>query len=223
MSYTPPAYNAVNFTWAGAPAYTPPAYNAVNFTWAPAVSDVIGTGAGVVPVTGAGTGVLAFAGAGNGVMPITGAGVGQFGEVITGDGAGVVPIAGDSAGLAGAAGTGAGVVPVVGAGVGAHGASGAAAGVIAITGAAVALHHRYELRGEVRLSGVLVNRRVRAYLRSSGAMVGEADTVAGKFAIHAGFAAAEHYLIPIDLDADATDWLPPTANRVLSVLAEDAP
>lgn len=134
-----------------------------------------------------------------------------------------MPIVGVGVGVAGAAGAGAGAVPVVGAGAGASGASGAGAAVVAVTGAAVAVHQRYELRGEVRLSGVLVNRRVRGYLRSSGALVGEADTVAGRFAIAAGIVQAEHYVTPIDLDDDATDWLPPTANRVLSVLAEDVP
>lgn len=221
MSYTPPAYNAVNFTWVGAPAYTPPAYNAVNFTWAPAVSDVIGTGAGVVSVTGAGTGVLAFVGVGDGVVPITGAGGGQFGEVITGDGAGVVPITGDGAGLAGAAGAGAGVVPVFGAGAGDHGASGAGAGAITVVGAAVAVHQRYELVGVVKIGEALVNRRVRAYLRSSGALVAQADTVAGAFRIPVGVVEDEFYLTPIDLAPGATDWLPPTANRVTSVLAVD--
>lgn len=72
------------------------------------------------------------------------------------------------------------------------------------------------------MGGVLVNRRVRAYLRETGALLGQADTVAGHFKVHAGFAEAECYATPIDLDADATDWLPPTANRILSVLADDA-
>lgn len=80
---------------------------------------------------------------------------------------------------------------------------------------------RYELRGEVRLSGVLVNRRVRAYLRSSGALLGEADTSVGRFRVHTGFAPVECYVTPIDMSEGATDWLPPTANRITSVLADD--
>lgn len=36
MSYTPPAGNAVNFSWVGQLSYTPPAGNAVNFSWVPA-------------------------------------------------------------------------------------------------------------------------------------------------------------------------------------------
>lgn len=80
---------------------------------------------------------------------------------------------------------------------------------------------RYELRGEVRLGGVLVNRRVRAYLRSSGALLGESDTIVGTFSVHAGFAAAECYVTPIDMADGATDWLPPTANRIVGTLALD--
>lgn len=80
---------------------------------------------------------------------------------------------------------------------------------------------RYELRGEVRNQGVLVDRRVRAYRRSDGALMAEQDTTAGRFRLHCGFAAAEHYLVPVDLSAEATDYAPPCANRVLSVLADD--
>lgn len=221
MSYTPPAYNAVNFSWVGAASYTPPAYNAVNFTWVPPVAAVTGTGDGVVPITGSGVGVLAFVGVGAGAVPVTGAGTGYFGEVISGAGEGVVPIIGNGAGVAGAVGAGVGAVRVVGAGAGDFGASGAGAGVVPITGAAVAVHHRYELRGEVRLGGVLVNRRVRAYSRDSGALLSQGDTVAGKFRLHAGLAEAECYVIPIHLDPAAVDWFPPAANRVLSVLADD--
>jgi len=99
--------------------------------------------------------------------------------------------------------------------------AGAGAAAIPITAAGAAVHQRYELRGEVRLGGVLVNRRVRAYSRDTGELLGQADTVAGKFRVHAGFAAIECYAVPIHLDAAATDWLPPTANRILAVLASD--
>lgn len=92
---------------------------------------------------------------------------------------------------------------------------------VALSAAASIEVARYEVRGEVRLGGVLVNRRVRAYQRASGALIGEVDTVIGKFALHTGFAPAEHYITPIDLDAGATDWSPPTANRIMSVLALD--
>lgn len=80
---------------------------------------------------------------------------------------------------------------------------------------------RYELRGEIRDQGVLVNRRVRAYRLSDGALAGEADTVGGQFRVHVGFAPALHYIIPLDMTESATDYAPPSANRVMSVLAED--
>lgn len=103
----------------------------------------------------------------------------------------------------------------------AHGVALDGIAVIQLVGHADILIERYELRGEVRLGGVLVNRRVRAYQRLSGAMVGEVDTVIGKFALHTGFEPFECYITPIDLDAGATDWSPPTANRIMSVLALD--
>lgn len=80
---------------------------------------------------------------------------------------------------------------------------------------------RYELRGEIRDQGVLVNRRVRAHRLTDGALAGEADTVGGQFRLHAGFAAALHYIIPLDVSEEAADYAPPCANRVMSVLAED--
>lgn len=104
----------------------------------------------------------------------------------------------------------------------AHGIAGTTAAVLTLDAATIAVHQRYEVRGEVRQAGVLVNRRVRVYLRDTGALAGEADTVAGKFSVHTGFAAAEHYVVPVHLDEAATDWKPPVANRVVSVLAQDA-
>lgn len=80
---------------------------------------------------------------------------------------------------------------------------------------------RYVLRGEVRNQGVLVDRRVRAYRRSDGALIAQGDTVAGVFGLHAGFAADEYTVLPIDLASGATDFAPPAANRVVSVLAQD--
>lgn len=99
----------------------------------------------------------------------------------------------------------------------ARAAAGSPLGVCAVRATVL----RYELRGEVRLSGILVNRRVRAYSRATGALLGEADTVVGRFHVPAGFAAAECYVTPIDLTEGANDWLPPTANRITSVLADD--
>jgi hypothetical protein len=36
-----------------------------------------------------------------------------------------------------------------------------------------------------------------------------------------GYALGEYYVVPLDLASDAVDWLPPVANRVLSVLVAD--
>lgn len=198
MSYTPPAYNAVNFSWVGATAYTPPAHNAVNFTWANAVT---GVGAGVVQISGAAAG--------------------HAGDLVTGVGEGVIPITGAATGSGGISGAGAGVVGFSGEATADYGPFGAGAGVVRIGGSGVAQHTRYELVGVVKLGGVLVNRRVRAYLRSSGALVAEADTVGGAFRLPVGFVEDEFYVTPIDLSPSATDWKPPTANRVTSVLAVD--
>lgn len=112
-------------------------------------------------------------------------------------------------------------VPVLAVQVIAHGVALDGVASIALRAAASIEIDRYEVRGEVRLGGVLIDRRVRAYLRSSGALLSQADTVAGKFALHAGFAAAECYITPIDMADGATDWLPPTANRITSVQALD--
>jgi hypothetical protein len=103
----------------------------------------------------------------------------------------------------------------------AHGVAGAGVGQVTLAANIAAIHERYELRGEVRVGGVLVNRRVRAHRRDTGALTGEGDTVAGRFRIHTGFVPAEHYIVPVHLDDAATDWLPSVANRVLSVLAQD--
>jgi hypothetical protein len=80
---------------------------------------------------------------------------------------------------------------------------------------------RYEVRGEVRDQGILVDRRVRVYSRETGELLGQSDTVVGAFRIPLGFTAQEAVIVPIDLAPDAVDFSPPCANRVLSVLAED--
>lgn len=80
---------------------------------------------------------------------------------------------------------------------------------------------RYRLRGEVRDHGVLVDRRVRAYRRSDGALVAQGDTAAGAFDLMAGFSDDEYTVIAIDLGSGATDYKPPATNRVVSVLVQD--
>ena len=242
MSYTPPDGDAANLSWAGAPTYsTAPSGDAANLTWQTGVApdDVVGTGAITLPVTVAGAGTHAVGGAGAITLPIAvaGAGVhytGGAGAVtlpISVAGAGThgvggsisiaLPISVAGAGAQGVAGAGAIRLGISVAGSGAHGVAGAGSVSVPITVAGVAVHQRYELRGEVRLGGVLVNRRVRAYSRDTGVLLGEADTIAGKFRVHAGFAEIECYATPIDLSPGAVDWLPPTANRILAVLASD--
>jgi hypothetical protein len=80
---------------------------------------------------------------------------------------------------------------------------------------------RYILQGVVKDGDALVDRRVRVYLRSTGALVVQGDTTNGAFSFVMGDAPDEYVIMPIDLSAGATDWAPPTANRVLSVLLTD--
>lgn len=183
-----------------------------------------GGGATPDPVEGAAAGVVAAFGIAGAVAAAFGAIEGRAAASVA-----TFTVAGaQAAGAVGAAGAMAAPIATLALSGGAMGqvvTFGAAHAVIhlagAITGLAPAQHPRHELRGEVRLGGVLVNRRVRAYARDTGALLGEADTVAGKFRVHAGFAAIECYATPIDLSPGATDWLPPTANRILAVLASD--
>lgn len=140
---------------------------------------------------------------------------------VAADSAATIPLTADMAAAHGVAVTAAAVIAVTALQDLAHGVAVEGIASVALTAAASIEVARYELRGEVRLGGVLVNRRVRAYQRASGAMLGEVDTVVGKFALHTGFAPMECYITPIDLADTATDWSPPTANRIMSVLALD--
>jgi hypothetical protein len=221
VSYTPPAGNAANVSWVGVAAYTPPAGGAANVSWAP--TGPAGTGAGILGFTGAGAGVHGVSGAGAGVLVFSGGGTGEHGFApVLGTGAGELGFAGAGAGRHGVAGAGAGVLGFAGAGAGAHGVAGAGAGAVAFAGSGLGVHQRYEVRGEVRLSGVLVNRRVRCSKRATGELMGQADTVDGRYRVHAGFDAAEVYMVAIDLSGGATDWVPAAANRLVPVLADDA-
>jgi hypothetical protein len=206
MSYTPPSGNAANASWVDAPAYIPPAGNAANVTW------LVGTSGGV---TGSASGTVALIGSGSGThsAPVI--------QTVEGTGSVSLLVAAVGQGMHGVAGIASGAVDCTGAGTGAHGVAGVASSALSIAGSGVAVHERYELRGEVREGGVLVNRRVRAYLRITGAFVSEADTIVGRFAVKVGFTPAEHYVTPIDLRDIASDWLPPTANRIVPVLAYD--
>lgn len=77
----------------------------------------------------------------------------------------------------------------------------------------------YEVAGTVKVSGVLLTspRRVRVHRVSDGALLGQADTVDGLFAINIGPTQEECYVLPIDLGASPSDWAPPCA-RVMSSL-----
>jgi hypothetical protein len=152
---------------------------------------------------------LSFAVSATGGHGVTGAAavtLDMFGEAVVGHG-----VASDVAAT----------LDLVAAASAAHGVAGHGAVTLTLTAVAVAAHERYELRGEVRQGGVLVNRRVRAYRRDSGTLVGEADTVAGRFSVHTGLEPREHYIVPIDVSEGAADWTPAVANRVTSVLAQD--
>ena len=136
-------------------------------------------------------------------------------------GVGALAFAGAATAAHGIAGAAAGALALTGTGAAAHGIAATGAGAIGFTGACAAAHLRYEVRGEVRLGGILVNRRVRCYKRSTGELTGQADTVAGRYRVHAGFDDAEVTAMAIDLAEGATDWIPPTANRLVPVLADD--
>jgi len=104
-----------------------------------------------------------------------------------------------------------------------HARVGMLGAVLPMDGAVAGLHPRYRLHGELRDGGALVTspRRVRAHKRSNGALVAEVDTSTGVFDIEVGYALDEFYVVPIDMSSDAVDWMPPVANRVLSVLVSD--
>lgn len=203
MSYTPPASDAVNASWQGAAAYTPPSTSTANATWASetvsgriAVPTPLGMPALLGVATDAVDGLIAVPGP-LGAPALVG------GHSVVGRASVPSPL-----GIPATRGL---VVTVCRAAVPSP------LGMPRIVGRVV----RYELRGEVRDQGVLVNRTVRVYRRDTGALTAEGDTVSGAFAIHAGFAAGEYYLVPINLDPAATDFAPPCANRVTSVLAMD--
>lgn len=184
---------------------------------------VTGTGAVTLDLfaDASGTFTALAATVGTGAVTLSPVADAQGAQGVTGTGAvSITPTVAAGAGH-GVAGAGASSVNPSAAAAGGHGIAGAAAATITPTCNAAALHLRYEVRGEVRQGGVLVNRRVRLYRRDTGVMLGEQDTVVGRFAIQAGFAEIEHYIVPIHLDDAATDWTPPVANRVLSVLAQD--
>lgn len=193
MSYTPPLGNAVHVSWLGEPAYTPPLGNAADAAWPANAFEAAIAGA-------IATGAFAITGSATGS-----AGVASVTANVAGRVANFV-ITGTVAAQLVTAATAAGAIPFA----------------TTLTGTATAQHPRYEVRGQVRLAGVAVERRVRAYGRDVGELLGQGDTVGGFFNVHTGFAAIECTVLPIDLSADATDYEPPAANRVWSVPVESA-
>lgn len=220
MSYTPPAGNAANFSWVGVPAYTPPAGDAANFSWA--ATGVTATCAGTLGFSGATTAAHGVAVVAAGALAFTGSATVEHSSAVVecvADGA--LDFTGAASVAHGVSAQAAGALDFTGAGAAAHGIAATCTGTLGFTGACAALHRRYEVRGEVRLGGVLVNRRVRCSKRATGELMGQADTVAGVYRVHAGFDAAEVYVTAIDMADAATDWIPPTANRLVPVLASD--
>lgn len=179
------------------------------------------TGAATVPITAGGAGSHGVAGAGAVTVGLSAEGAGEFVSPAIGNGAVTVDLLAEGVGTHGVGGAGAVTVGLSASGTASHGVAGQGAATIDLSAAGVGHVERYELRGEVRKDGILVNRLVRAYRRDSGELVGEGMTVFGKFRIHVGFAEREHYIVPIDTANDAADWSPPCANRVLSILAQD--
>ncbi len=216
------AGSAVNFTWVGVPAaYTPPAGNAVNFAWSTAIGGAV-QAAGALDFTGSASVAHGVAVVAAGALAFSGSATVEHSRVVVECVAeGALDFTGAASAAHGVAAQAAGALDFTGAGAAAHGIAATCTGTLGFTGACAALHLRYEVRGEVRLGGVLVNRRVRCSKRATGELMGQADTVAGRYRVHAGFDAAEVYVTAIDMAEAATDWIPPTANRLVPVLASD--
>ena len=204
MSYTRPDSDNASLQFAG--AFTRPDGDAANFSFVTVTPTVTVTGAVALGDVAA-VGTVSF-----GVTTTTISGAVTIGDV-----------AASGAASHGVSFAGSPAVPAINCtGQLAHGIS--FTGVPTITPVVTAgalVHPRYSVKGEVRNAGVLVNRTVRAYLRDTGELVGSQFTSVGRFDIHTGFAEHEYYVMPIDLDSGADDFIPPVANRVLSVLAVD--
>lgn len=202
-AYSAPTGNAVAADFPATPAdYTPPLGSAANF---------ISLGTSAWEANGAAS--VAFSAEGHAEY-----------NAPTGisTGAATVPFSASANAAHGVKGGGAATVPIGGSATVGHGVAGSGAATVGVSVVGSGRVERYELTGEVRNQGILVNRTVRAYRRDTGELVGEQMTVAGRFKVHAGFAEREHYIIPIDLDNLAEDFVPPCANRVVSILAVDA-
>lgn len=230
MPYSPPAGNAANFTTTGysppstvaarfpSGTYTPPAGGALAFVFPAGYVYPLGSAINFsVPAPEYVIGNCYV------VVDVTAEGHGTFTSVlIVGNGAVTVEVSAEGHGKHGVRGSGNAPVEVSTEGHGKHGVRGNGYVTVDVSAEGHGIVERYELTGEVRAQGILVNRLVRAYRRDTGELVGEIATTAGRFKLHTGFVAREHFIVPIDTGNDATDWAPPCANRVMSVLAQDA-
>ena len=181
---------------------------------------------GAVPLAGgalAETENTAAIGNAAGAVPLAGAATVRHGVRATADGHLPITLSGSATVRHGARAVLSGGVPLAGGAMARHGVRGVAAGGVSLGGSVASTHIRYEVRGEVRLTegGLLVQRRVRVYSRETGALVGQGDSVGGYFQVPCDLAPAEYVILPIDLSESATDFAPPVANRVTSVLARD--
>lgn len=240
MSYTPPVGNAINVTWQDEAAYTPPAGNAVNVAWpsdtvtgdAAVTLDFTAAAAGSHGVAGSAAVTLdlsadaagtyttnVISGSASVSLDLTAAATGSHG--VSGASTATLDLAADAAAGHGVSGVETSTLDISAQAGGAHGVSAAGACTLDLAAAAAGTVFRYEVAGRVQQGAVLLNRHVRVYSRASGALLSEGDTVVGRFRLHAGFAAGECYIVPLDMADGATDYLPPTANRVLSILAQD--
>lgn len=181
---------------------------------------------GAVPLAGgalAETENTAAIGNAAGAVPLAGAATARHGVRATADGHLPITLSGSGTARHGVRAVLSGSVPLAGGAAARHGVRAAAAGGVSLGGSVASTHIRYEVRGEVRLTegGLLVQRRVRVYSRETGALVGQGDSVGGYFQVACDLAPAEYVILPIDLSESATDFAPPVANRVTSVLARD--
>lgn len=231
MPYSPPTGAAANFTARGydEPGFVSHAYRfpAGTYSAQPGNGLLFVLPAYIYPSGDAVRFVVpansAIEGIGAVTLDITASGLGEFTNVaVDAEGAAEITVVADGLAAHGIAGSGSVSLPLDASSQSAHGIAGAESVTLPITVTGTGLVERYELLGEVRLQGVLVDRVVRAYRRDTGELVGAVNTVSGKFRLHTGFAASEHYLVPIHDTNDAEDFAPPCANRVLSVLAQDA-
>jgi len=181
---------------------------------------------GTVPLAGgalAETENTAAIGNAAGAVPLAGAATARHGVRATADGHLPITLSGIATARHGVRAVLSGGVPLAGGAMARHGVRGVAAGGVSLGGSVASTHVRYEVRGEVRLTegGLLVQRRVRVYSRETGALVGHGDSVGGYFQVPCDLDPAEYVILPIDLSESATDFAPPVANRVTSVLARD--